>query len=228
MIPEPETRNVRVWDLPTRIFHWLLAATVIGSVVTAKIGGNAAVWHFRLGYLVLTLLAFRFIWGLVGGHWSRFANFIYAPATLLRYLRGQARAGEHLDVGHSPLGALSVFGLLLFLLFQVSTGLVADDEISNVGPLNRFVASATAGLATTYHKAIGQYVLIVMVLLHIGAVLYYLWAKKRNLIRPMIDGHKVLGVGVPQAMDSLRTRSVAAVIVAVCGLAVWRLVSLGG
>ena len=92
-------RKVRIWDLPTRVFHWLLAAAVICSVITAKIGGNAMAWHFRSGYLILTLLAFRLVWGLVGGRWSRFASFIYSPATLLRYLRGQARPEEHLDVG---------------------------------------------------------------------------------------------------------------------------------
>ena len=96
--------RVRVWDLPTRLFHWVLAACVIGSVVSAKIGGNAMVWHFRLGYVVFTLLAFRLLWGMVGGRWSRFGSFVYAPATLLRYLRGGSRAEEHHEVGHSPLG----------------------------------------------------------------------------------------------------------------------------
>ncbi len=227
MIPEPETRNVRVWDLPTRIFHWLLAATVIGSVVTAKIGGNAAVWHFRLGYLVLTLLAFRFIWGLVGGHWSRFANFIYAPATLLRYLRGQARAGEHQDVGHSPLGALSVFGLLLFLLFQVSTGLVADDEIANTGPLNRFVGSATVSLASGWHKDVGQLILIALVVLHIAAILFYLWRKRINLVRPMIVGDKPLPAGTPASADGTPQRLLALLLAAACGAVAAWVLSLG-
>ena len=99
-----ELTPVRVWDLPTRVFHWLLASCVIASIVSAQIGGNALVWHFRLGYVVFTLLAFRILWGLVGGHWSRFASFVYAPATVARYVRGERRAGEHVDVGHNPLG----------------------------------------------------------------------------------------------------------------------------
>jgi cytochrome b len=154
--PSGTPQPVRVWDLPTRAFHWLLAAAVVGLVVTGKIGGNAVPWHFRCGYLVMGLLAFRLVWGFVGGHWSRFANFIYAPTTVLRYLRGQSRPGEHLDVGHNPLGAGSVFALLALLVVQVGTGLVADDEIANQGPLNRFVSSDTASSATHWHKDYGQ------------------------------------------------------------------------
>src|SRR5580765_5651561 len=97
----PGERPVRVWDLPTRVFHWLLASCVIFSIITGQLGGNALVWHLRSGYVVFTLLAFRIVWGLVGGHWSRFVNFTYAPATILRYLRGERRAGEHVDVGHN-------------------------------------------------------------------------------------------------------------------------------
>ena len=95
-MPEPTAAAaltpVRVWDLPTRLFHWLLALAVVGSVVSAKIGGGAMVWHFRFGYVVLILIGFRVLWGLVGGRWSRFASFIYSPATLWRYLRGQGAA----------------------------------------------------------------------------------------------------------------------------------------
>ena len=145
------TPRLRIWDLPTRLFHWLLAVSIIALVVTAKVGGNAMEWHFRLGYAVLALLVFRILWGLVGGRWSRFASFAYGPGTVLRYLRGRSRADEHHEVGHSPLGSLSVFALLGFLALQVATGLVADDEIATVGPLNRFVSGSLASQATGWH-----------------------------------------------------------------------------
>ena len=87
-------------------------AGIVGSVVSAKIGGNAMVWHFRFGYVVFTLLAFRLLWGLVGGRWSRFASFVYAPARCCATCAGRVAADEHLDVGHNPLGSLSVFALL--------------------------------------------------------------------------------------------------------------------
>ena len=87
--------TVRVWDLPTRVFHWLLALSVVGMVITAKLGGNWMVWHLRLGHVVLALLLFRLAWGLFGGHWTRFTSFIYSPAAVLRYLRGQAPGRDH-------------------------------------------------------------------------------------------------------------------------------------
>ena len=208
---------IRVWDLPTRLFHWTLALTVVGSVVSAKIGGNAMVWHFRLGFLVLTLIAFRLLWGVLGGRWSRFASFIYAPATVLRYLRGQARPDEHLDVGHNPLGSFSVFALLGLLAAQVATGLVADDEIANIGPLNRFVSSAIASRASSWHADYGQWILISLVLLHIAAVLFYLFKKRHNLIRPMLVGDKPLPSTTPASADGLPQRLLALMLVLVCG-----------
>lgn len=219
---------VRVWDLPTRSFHWLLAACVLCSVVSAKIGGNAMVWHFRLGYVVLTLLAFRILWGLVGGRWSRFASFLHAPSTVLRYLRGQAQPNEHLDVGHNPLGAFSVFAMLALLAAQVGSGLFADDDISNTGPLIKFVSGATSSLLTNWHKNYGQWLIIALVLLHVGAIVFYLVRKRQNLVGPMLTGDKQLLAQVPASVDHLRSRALALVLLAACGALVGWLVSLGG
>ena len=220
-------KPVRVWDLPTRVFHWVLAFCVVSSIISGLRGGNALVWHFRLGYVVFTLLAFRLVWGLVGGHWSRFVNFIYAPATTLRYLRGERRAGEHVDVGHNPLGAFSVFGLLGLLALQVGTGLFADDEIASTGPLIKFVSGATSLALTRWHKLSGQWFILTLVVLHVAAILYYLVKKKHNLVRPMIGGDKALAADVPVSVDSARTRMLALVLLALCaGLVTW-VVSLG-
>lgn len=224
----PVLRRVRVWDLPTRLFHWLLAACVIGSVVSAKIGGNAMVWHFRLGYAILALLAFRLLWGVVGGHWSRFARFVYSPATLLRYLRGQQRDGEHLDVGHSPTGALSVFALLGVIALQVATGLVADDEIASTGPLVPFVSGSTSSLATGWHKGWGQWLVIGLVVLHVAAIAVYLFKNQQNLVGPMLSGDKSLPEDVPASADGTGSRVLASALLAACAGGVAWLVSLGG
>ena len=221
---DPSTTAVRVWDLPTRLFHWALAASVIGSVVSAKIGGNAMPWHFRFGYVVLTLLAFRLLWGFAGGRWSRFSSFAYGPTALWRYLRGTPRPGEHFDVGHSPLGALSVFAMLVALAAQLGTGLIADDEIANVGPLNRHVAVDTGLAATAYHKSVGQALVLTLVLLHVAAVLVYL-LRRHNLIAPMIHGDKPLPPLVPGSADTLATRLFAAVLLAGCAVVVRHLVA---
>jgi cytochrome b len=219
---------VRVWDLPTRVFHWVLALTIVASVVSAKIGGNAMIWHFRFGYVVFALIAFRIAWGLVGGRWSRFSSFIYAPGTVLRYLRGQSRADEHHDVGHNPLGSFSVFALLGVLGLQVASGLVADDEIANIGPLNRFVSGALASQATHWHKDYGQWILLALVALHVVAVLYYLLGKRKNLVRPMLVGDKALPAGTPAAADSGVTRILALLLAALCAGGVAWVASLGG
>jgi cytochrome b len=219
---------VRVWDLPTRLVHWTLAVCVIALVVTARIGGDLMAWHFRLGYTVFTLLLFRLLWGFVGGHWSRFVRFVYGPASLLRYLRGQAQPDDHFEVGHNPLGAFSVFGLLAILGVQVATGLVADDEISSTGPLIKFVSGALSSKATSWHKAYGQWIIITLVVLHIAAILFYLLRKRRNLIHPMLSGDKALGVHVPSSSDGAAQRLVALLLFALCAGGVAWVVSLGG
>jgi len=207
-------RPVRVWDLPTRLFHWLLAAAVVGLVITGKVGGNALVWHMRLGLLVFTLLGFRLVWGFIGGRWSRFASFVPALATLLRYLRGQHRSGDHFEVGHSPLGALSVLALIGVLALQVATGLVADDEIATTGPLNRHVSNALGLAATAWHKGWGQWLLLALVALHVAAIVVYR-LRGNNLVRPMLTGDKALPPGVPPSADSAARRVLAVGVLAV-------------
>ena len=224
---EPSTTPVRVWDLPTRIFHWTLALTAVGSVASAKIGGNAMAWHFRFGAVVLALVVFRVLWGLVGGRWSRFASFIYSPGTVLRYLRGQHRPAEHLDVGHNPLGSFSVLALLGFLGLQVATGLVADDEIANVGPLNRFASAAIVSRASSWHKEVGQWVLITLVALHVAAILFYLLKKHHNLVLPMVVGDKALPAGTPASADGARQRLLALLLALLCGGGAAWVLSLG-
>lgn len=218
---------VRVWDLPTRAFHWVLALAVIGAVVSAKVGGGAMVWHFRLGYLVFGLLIFRLVWGLVGGRWSRFASFVRGPAAMGRYLRGAARPGDGFEVGHNPIGALSVLAMLAWLALQVGTGLVADDEIANLGPLNRFVASETGLAATGWHKTFGQWGLIALVVLHLAAIAFYRFGRKVDLVGPMLRGDKTLPTGVPPSRDDGVTRVAAVLLAAGCAAVVTWVVQLG-
>lgn len=217
--------TVRVWDLPTRLFHWTLAVCVIGLVITANVGGNWMNWHLRLGYTVLSLLLFRLVWGFVGGYWSRFSTFIYGPATVLAYLRGDAPP-EH-RVGHNPLGMLSVLALLCILLAQVGTGLIADDEIAYTGPLVRFVSGETISDATSYHKNVGKFIVLGLVVLHLLAIAFYKLVKKDNLVRPMVSGDKTVVVPVPSARDTAGSRIAALVVFGLCAAAVYGLVSLG-
>ncbi|AMO22974.1 cytochrome b/b6 domain-containing protein [Ramlibacter solisilvae] len=220
------SKKVRVWDLPTRLFHWALVLLIVGLAVSGYRGGDAMAWHARLGYAMLALLLFRIVWGFVGGRWSRFSAFAFSPRDIFRHLRGDS--GPDALVGHNPLGAGSVFLMLFFLLAQVATGLVGDDEIAFTGPLNRFVESATGLAATSYHKGVGQWVLLALALLHIAAVVFYLVRRKDNLVRPMIVGDKELLHPTEPSRDDLSTRLRALAVLAACAAAVAGLVRLGG
>ncbi len=221
------TNTIRVWDLPTRLFHWLLVGCIIGSVVTSQIGGNAMVWHFRCGFAIASLLLFRIVWGLIGGRWSRFSTFIYSPATMLRYLKGEGKP-EH-AVGHNPLGAASVFAMLVFLIAQVSTGVFSDDEIAAVGPFAKFVSNATVSAATSYHTSIGKYIVIALIVLHLAAIAYYALGRQENLVRPMVNGDKVLhDIGMAGSRDDAASRVAAVVVLLACASLVAWGVSLGG
>ena len=211
--------TVRVWDLPTRFFHWALVLCTLGLAISGSIGGNVLVWHLRLGYTMLALLLFRVVWGLVGGRWSRFGSFVYAPQSIINYLKGRGKP-EH-SVGHSPIGAGSVFAILAVLIAQVGTGLLSDDEIAFSGPLTRFVSNATVGLATHYHADIGKWALLTLVLLHVAAILFYL-RRKQNLVAAMLHGDKQLLVAAPASRDDTASRAAALLILSACAaLAYW-------
>ncbi len=216
--------TVRIWDLPTRLFHWLLAASVMALVITGNVGGNAMVWHFRLGYAVLTLLLFRLLWGFVGGYWSRWSQLSLRPAHVLAYLRAPTLAWA----GHNPLGSWSVLLMLLWLLLQVSTGLVSDDEIANAGPLTAFVSGATVGAATAWHKGFGKLVLIVLVLVHVTAIVWYRLRRTQALLPAMLHGDKVIPADTPSSRDDTGSRILAALVLLACMGAVRWLLGLSG
>lgn len=215
--------TVRIWDLPTRLFHWLLAACVVGLVITGKLGGNAMVWHFRFGQAVLTLVLFRLVWGLVGGHWSRWSQLALSPGQVLGYLRGRTAHWA----GHNPLGSWSVLLMLGWLLLQAGTGLVSDDEIANAGPLTALVSGATVSAATAWHKGVGQWVLLALVLLHLAAIAWYRLRKAQALVPAMLHGDKMLPQPVPASRDGAAPRMLALLVLLACAGAVLWLVGLG-
>ncbi|WP_215375314.1 cytochrome b/b6 domain-containing protein [Polynucleobacter asymbioticus] len=176
---------IRVWDLPIRLFHWLLVICIVGSFITVKIGGNAMEWHARVGYCVLSLIIFRICWGFIGSHHARFIHFVPSPRGLLNYLSGKAKAG----LGHNPLGALSVLALLCSVGLQAITGLFANDDIAFEGPFSKYVSSSTVELLTSIHY-FNEKVLIVLIVTHLCAIFYYQKFKGENLIKPMLLGDK--------------------------------------
>lgn len=214
-----QARRVRVWDLPTRLFHWLLLACVTGLFATAYAPGHWIEWHARLGYAMLVLLLFRVVWGFIGGRWSRFSQFL-------------PRAGQGARLGHTVSGALAVAAMLLALAAQVATGLVGDDEIAFTGPLNRYISTDLGLAATAWHKGAGQWILAGLIGLHVMAIAFYRWVRRKDLIGPMLRGDKTVdAAAVPPAIgsqDTAVTRLQALGVLAVCAGAVALMVRLAG
>jgi cytochrome b len=177
--------KIRIWDLPIRLFHWLLAACIAASFITVKVGGNAMQWHAYVGYCVLTLIIFRICWGFAGSYHARFFNFVPSPLGLISYIKGNSKA----VLGHNPLGSLSVLGLLFSVALQAVTGLFANDDIAFEGPFSKYVSESTVQLLTYIHRS-NEIVLIGLISLHLLAIAYYYKFKRENLIKPMLLGDK--------------------------------------
>jgi len=200
--------RIKLWDLPTRLFHWLLVILIIAAVVTAKIGGNAMDWHGRIGLSILGLIAFRLVWGFIGSHHSRFVNFIPTPASVRGYLRGHWQG-----IGHNPLGALSVLALLVLISAQVLTGLFSNDDIAFNGPLFGLISKELSDQLTGVHK-LSINVLIALIVLHLGAIAFYTFLKKDDLVKPMITGWKDVGPNEERGAKSKKDGGVIALVVA--------------
>lgn len=183
------SRTIHLWDLPTRLFHWLLVLAVVGAFVTVKIGGNLMVWHGRLGLFIVGLLAFRLVWGVIGSTYARFTQFVRGPSAIKAYL-----AGAWQGVGHNPLGALSVLGLLGIMIAQGVTGLFANDDIAFNGPLQALVSKDTSDAITGWHH-LGEKAIFALVGLHLAAIIFYAHKKGEKLVPPMVTGKKTVDVG---------------------------------
>jgi len=194
--------RIRLWDLPTRIFHWSLALCTVAAVVSGQLGGNLIDWHGKVGLVIVGLIAFRLVWGVAGSTYARFLHFFPTPARIKAYLRGEWR-GE----GHNPLGALSVFALLGLLVLQATTGLFSNDDIAFVGPLFDLIDRDLSNRLTGLHHLLSN-VLIALALLHVAAIVFYDRVKKQKLVKPMITGWKE-GRG-----ESARGGGVVALVVA--------------
>ena len=183
--------KLKVWDWPLRVFHGLLVFSVTGAYITGELGGSLTEWHLIIGRLTLGLIVFRLLWGFIGTQSAQFKHFFPTINRLKRYFKG-----EWHQLGHNPLGALSVFALLFSLMALVSTGLFANDDIAYEGPLYAIVGKTLSDELTGWHSALVN-VLLGLVVLHVGAIFYYLLHKKINLIRPMITGCKEVPIDEP-------------------------------
>jgi cytochrome b len=168
-------QRILVWDLPTRAFHWLLAASFLGAFLTAESERYRDI-HVALGYTVLGLVAFRLVWGLVGTRYARFASFPVAPRRVLGYLKSLfTRAPQH-HVGHNPAGSLAIYAILALALLAGGSGFAAYNGIGGewLAELHEGAANAMLGL----------------VVVHIGAVIVSSLIHRENLVAAMLNGYK--------------------------------------
>ena len=188
------TRVIRVWDAPTRLFHWLVAVLVAAAYATWRL--NWMVWHGRVGDVLLTLLLFRLLWGFFGSETARFSRFLASPRTAVRYLVHALRREPDRLAGHNPAGGWMALLLLFLLLGETLTGLYVANDIADVGPFTEItpapVANAIAALHVIFWDA-----LLAAIALHLLAILTYAVAMGQNLLLPMITGTKVLPESVP-------------------------------
>ena len=226
MLDTPSTDNRRpsaipVWDLPTRLFHWLLVVMVAVSFITGSIGGNAMQYHEWSGFAILILLTFRITWGFVGSRTSRFRDFVQGPAAVWRYATALVRGKSERYLGHNPLGGWSVLAMLLALFVQAATGLFANDDIITEGPLFLWVSKPVSDWLSGIHR-LNRVLIMALVATHLAAVLFYLVIKRENLIKPMLTGIKYRSSG--ETAPPAASIGLAAVVAAAAGVLLYLLI----
>ena len=218
--------KILVWDLPLRLFHWLLVLLVAVSIISVQIGGNAMQVHMLSGYTVLALVLFRILWGFFGSTHARFASFVRGPASAIAYLRALRRNEASQHLGHNPAGAWSVLAMLIVLLVQAGTGLFANDDIATEGPLAKLVSKALSDRITGIHT-LNVKLLFALIALHLSAVAFYVIGKHEDLVKPMITGLKEAVAGKAETGQHPARIWLAALLLAVCASGVYLLVRAG-
>lgn len=216
------THRIRVWDLPTRLFHWSLVALIALQFGSGEFGWLPMPWHYWLGYATLALIGFRVLWGFAGSETSRFGVFLRGPPAVLRYLLDSLRGRAPTLPGHNPLGGWSVLLMLACVALQAISGLFTSDDISEEGPFTAQVSNATVDLMTRIHH-LNRYALVLLIALHIGAVLLHWLLRNDNLVAPMLHGQARFDSSRPlRFASSWRALALLLLSVAVvCGLLAW-------
>ncbi len=216
------SKPVRIWDIPTRLFHWVLVLLIVNSYVT-----QWQSWmdlHILCGEAILALLLFRVVWGVVGSDTARFGFFLKSPIAAFHHLLHLRKREPDTEIGHNAAGGWMVIGMLALLFAQVGTGLfTADDDALVEGPLRHLVSKETSDLLGMLHDKIFDAIKIV-VILHIAAIVVYLVVKGHNLVRPMVIGTK--DIAEPVTKPRFRSPVLAAVILVIAAAAVAALVRL--
>lgn len=205
---------MHIWDLPLRLFHWALAVSVIGAIMSAKIGVLAI--HERFGLAVMALVGWRIIWGFIGGYHARFVNFLRGPITALNWLRVEIAGHNKVrGAGHSPLAGYAVLALLTITWFMAFSGSISTDGILYDGPLAHLVPTLNKTAGSLHH--FGEKFLFLIIFLHIATILIYKLIKKRGLTSAMINGRATDSPTTIEGADGAisRQRTIAGILLMV-------------
>lgn len=181
------TVAVRIWDLPTRVFHWTLVLGMGFMWLTAELGGLWMDWHLKVGVFLLAMLIFRIIWGFVGSDTDRFGFFVKSPISSLQHLKELKSGSKAYYAGHNPLGAWMVLFLLGAVMLQAILGLFSTDDILVEGPLYGLVSESTAKALTKFHNTWFN-ILLLAAVIHIFTIGFYKIRKRTNLVKAMVSG----------------------------------------
>lgn len=206
-------KDYLIWDLPLRLFHWLLVLTFGALWLTAELGSEYMEYHMYCGYFMLFLLGFRVIWGLVGTTHAKFINFFPTLSRVRNYLAPKSSKENNKVAGHNPMGAIMVFLMLSLLLAQAVSGLFITDDVFTSGPYNGVLEGDWQKLANRVHD-LGFTLLQAFVALHVAAIIFYKVVKKTNLVKPMFTGKKS-SEDVTEASSIKHSKLLIALVVAV-------------
>lgn len=210
------TNTIKVWDWPVRLCHWGMALAIPAMWWTAENGEMG--WHMRVGLALLFIMTLRIVWGFLGTRTARFASFVKGPSAILAYLRGTDGGS---GIGHTPLGALSVLALLGTVTAQVWLGLFSGDPFDGAtGPLNDRVGVLTADWMTDWHKTLYE-VIFILIGLHLAAIAYYAFVKRKNLVTPMITGKASAQAVAGEPNSALNGARLAVSLLVSAGLVFW-------
>jgi cytochrome b len=198
-------REVVVWDLPTRLFHWLAVLLIGAAYATARLGWMD--WHARAGDALLVALLFRLLWGFFGSETARFSSFLVSPRAAARHLAHALRREPDLQIGHNPAGGWMVLLLIALMLGQTLAGLYVGNDIAEEGPLSERVPAVVANWIDVLHDRLLWDALLLAAAIHVLAIVAYATVKRHNLLWPMIAGRKVLP---PEAAPRMASRARAA------------------
>ncbi len=219
--PNSSNRKIEVWDVPTRLFHWLMAALVFAAYITWRLDWMN--WHAKAGYAVLTLIFFRLLWGFAGSDTARFSRFVASPPLALHHLAEIFRREPDHQVGHNPAGGWMVLILLGLLFGETLSGLYVANDVADQGPLTELTPARIANAITALHWIFWD-LLLAAVALHVLAIATYAIAKGHDLLTPMIIGRKNLPPDVPRPRIGSLVR--ASALLAASALAVAVLVNV--